>query len=442
MRPSLRLLHILVGFAVLGLLLALWRLLGSVVHVEMGVSLWWLSLAALTVVAVADTRHRNRKWLIVHRTLPGSFALAVPNKVVVALQNNSERALSVQISDHYPDQFQVDDLPVSLRLAAGETMQLSYSATPRRRGDAEFGDIDVRLASPLGLWEYRQRFPHPQRVKVYPNFTAIAHFQQLSHEQQVSQLGLHLLQRRGQGTDFHQLREYRDGDVSRQIDWKASSRRQKLVSRDYQDERDQEIIFLLDCGRRMRTRDGGLSHFDHCLNSLLLLSYVALRQGDAVGLLSFAGDQRWVPPVKGKNNINTILNSVYDLSSSTATSDLLEAATELMARHRKRSLVILLTNLRDDDQDDVIAASRLLARKHLVLVASLREELFDDIMTTPVNDLESGLIYCGTTAILNSRRRLLARLRSRGVLVSDAKPSSLHVQLVNEYWALKRSGRI
>src|SRR5690606_35365660 len=139
------------------------------------------------------------------------------------------------ISDHYPDQFQVDDLPVSLRLAAGETMQLSYSATPRRRGDAEFGDIDVRLASPLGLWEYRQRFPHPQRVKVYPNFTAIAHFQQLSYEQQVSQLGLHLLQRRGQGTDFHQLREYRDGDVSRQIDWKASSRRQKLVSRDYQD---------------------------------------------------------------------------------------------------------------------------------------------------------------------------------------------------------------
>src|SRR5690606_36019577 len=195
-----------------------------------------------------------------------------------------------------------------------------------------------------------------------------------------------------------------DGDVSRQIDWKASARRQKLISRDYQDERDQQIIFLLDCGRRMRAKDEGLSHFDHCLNSLLLLSYVALRQGDAVGLLSFAGTQRWLPPIKGKNNINSILNSVYDLHSSTVTIDLLEAATELMARHRKRSLVILLSNLREEDQDDVIAASRLLSNKHLVLVASLREEFFDEIMERPVTDLESTLIYSGATSILNRRQ--------------------------------------
>lgn len=442
MRPSHQLLSLLGCFAALALVLSLWRLSAPDGSSGLAIWLWWLSLAGFAIVAIADASHGKKVWLTAERLLPGSFAVAVPNKVILHLQNQREKSLKIEVSDHHPSHIHVSDLPLSLRLAPGQDVQLTYWATPQQRGDAVFGDIDVRIASPLGLWEYRQRFPRPATVKVYPDFTAITHFQQLSHEQQVSQLGVHMLQRRGQGMDFHQLREYRDGDVSRQIDWKASSRRQKLISRDYQDERDQEIIFLLDCGRRMRAKDEGLSHFDHCLNSLLLLSYVALRQGDAVGLLSFAGTQRWLPPIKGKNNINSILNAVYDLHSSTATSDLLEAATELMARHRKRSLVILLSNLREEDQDDVIAASRLLSNKHLVLVVSLREEFFDEIMERPVTDLESTLVYSGATSILNRRQRLLKTLRSQGVLVSDATPSSLHAQLVNEYWALKRSGRI
>lgn len=442
MRPHRQLLLLLLYFAGFAFVLALWRLLFPQSYSNALGWLWWLSLGALTLVTISDTCHRKRKWLDVSRTLPGSFAVGVPNKVVLQIHNRSARTLNMQLSDHHPASVEADGLPVSFTLAPDQRVELSYWAKPQRRGDLTFGDVEVRLTSPLGLWEYALRFPREDKVKVYPNFTAIAHFQKLSHEQQVSQLGLHILQRRGQGMDFHQLREYRDGDVSRQIDWKASSRRRKLISRDYQDERDQEIIFLLDCGRRMRTKDGGLSHFDHCLNSLLLLSYVALRQGDAVGLLSFAGQQRWLPPVKGKNKINTILNAVYDLHSSTAASDLLEAATQLMARHRKRSLVVFLSNLREEDQHDVIAASRLLSRKHLVLVASLREEFFDEILEHPVSDLESSLVYCGATSILNRRRRLLQNLRSQGVLVSDATPGSLHSQLVNEYWALKRSGRI
>lgn len=442
MRPSRRLFFLLAVLGGLALVLALWRLFAPQSYSNALAGLWWLSLALLAIVAVSDARAGRQNLLSATRLLPGSFAVGVPNKVELHLRNLSGRALHLQVFDHHPASVEVEGLPVSFMLGPDRDLQLNYLAKPRQRGDVFFRHIDVRISSALGLWEYRRQFPAADKVKVYPNFTAITHFQHLSNEQQVSQLGLHMLQRRGQGMDFHQLREYRDGDVSRQIDWKASARRRKLISRDYQDERDQEIIFLLDCGRRMRTKEAGLSHFDHCLNSLLLLSYVALRQGDSVGLLSFAGTQRWMPPIKGKNKINTILNTVYDMDSGTATSDLLEGAVQLMARHRKRSLVILLSNFREEDRDDVVAASRLLSRKHLLLIANLRETLLDSILDTPVSSFESSLAYSTTAGLLNKRRRLVQSLRNSGILVSDTTPADLPMHLVNQYWALKRSGRI
>lgn len=442
MRPAPLFLKLLAALAGSAFVIALLRLFDVPIDSGTVAKGWWAAFFLLIALLAIDALGRRNRPVQVERDLPGSFAVGVGNKVRIHLENTSDRDLNVVVADHYPAQIQVDNLPSTLKLPARKTVELNYSAHPQARGDAHFGDVDLRITSRLGLWQFRQRFPLAKTVKVYPNFTAIAQFEQLGHEQQINQLGVHLLQRRGQGMDFHQLREYRDGDVSRQIDWKATARRRKLISRDYQDERDQDIVFLLDCGRRMRTRDDTLSHFDHCLNSLLLMSYVALRQGDAVGMLSFAGDQRWLPPVKGKNNINLILNTVYNLHSGTETSDLVEAATELMARHRKRSLVVVLSNLREEDRDDVLAATQLLAGKHLVLVASLRENFLDQVLERPVTDLESSLVYCESTEILALRRRLLQTLKSQGVLVTDSTPQKLHIQLVNEYWALKRAGRI
>lgn len=442
MRPSSLSLKLLGVLAALALVIALMRLLLPSASSEAFAWSWWLAFAALLAAAGFDALGFRNEPLEVERDLPGSFAVGVGNKVTLQLSNRSPRYLKLTVSDHYPEQIVVESLPAALGLAPGKTASVVYWANPWQRGDAHFGDVDTRIESGFGLWQFRKRFALPAVVKVYPNFTAIAHFEQLGHDQQTGQLGVHLLQRRGQGMDFHQLRDYRDGDVSRQIDWKASSRRHKLISRDYQDERDQDIIFLLDCGRRMRAKDASLSHFDHCLNSMLLLSYVALRQGDAVGLLSFAGEQRWLSPVKGKNNVNIILNTVYNLHSSTQTSDLVEAATALMARHRKRALVVVLSNLREEDREDVTAATKLLARKHLVLVASLREIFLDQVLDTAVTDLESSLVYCESVDVLALRNRLLRTLQSSGVLVTDSTPQRLHIDLVNEYWALKRSGRI
>jgi uncharacterized protein (DUF58 family) len=259
----------------------------------------------------------------------------------------------------------------------------------------------------------------------------------------LSQLGVRQRQRRGQGLEFHQLREFREGDSLRQIDWKATARQRTPIAREYQDERDQQIIFLLDCGRRMRSQDDELSHFDHALNACLLLSYVALRQGDAVGLSTFACDQpRHLAPVKGSGQLNVLLNTVYDLDSTQRPADFQAAANQLLSRQKRRALVVLVTNLRDEDDEELLSAVKRLSAQHRVLVASLREETLDTLRQTTVQTLPEALAYCGTVNYMNERAELHERLSAHGVPVVDVRPAELGAELVTLYLSWKRSAAL
>jgi uncharacterized protein (DUF58 family) len=242
--------------------------------------------------------------------------------------------------------------------------------------------------------------------------------------------------------EFHQLREYREGDSLRQIDWKATARMRRPISRDYQDERDQQIVFLLDCGRRMRARDGDLSHFDHTLTAILLTAYVALREGDAAGLLTFAGEERWLPPRKTGAGLDAFLQTLYDLQPATGATDYLAAARAFMTRVRKRSLVVLVTNLRDEEDETLLPALQLLRARHLVLLANLRERALEQALEEPVRDFDDALLHGAVHEYLDQRQRSFERIHAQGILSLDVLPMQLPVTLVNRYLALKRGGAL
>jgi len=173
------------------------------------------------------------------------------------------------------------------------------------------------------------------------------------------------------------LRDYQEGDLLNQVDWKATSRRLSLVSREFREQRDQNVVFLMDAGRRMRAMDGELPQFDHCLNAVLLLCYIALRQGDNVGVSAFGGVEKWLPPVKGPGAMTTLLHHLYDYETTPNPSDFAEAASLILSRQRKRALVILLRRSPvEEDSEDVLAARANVARqRHIVVLATLREAL-------------------------------------------------------------------
>jgi uncharacterized protein (DUF58 family) len=406
-------------------------------------ALWWGGLALFGLLAGLDAVVLRRSPLpSLQRQLPGSLALGIPDTVTLRLRPAGHRPVAISVYDHCPPSMECDDLPRHVNLLPGGHTDITYRVKPLQRGAFRFDVVQLRLRSSLGLWLRDCRIGLADTVRVYPNFAAVAKYTLLAADNRLSQMGIRKHRRRGEGQDFHQLREYRQGDPLRQIDWKASSRLRKLISREYQEERDQEIVFLLDCGYRMLAQDDDLSHFDHSLNAILLLAYVALRQGDGVGFATFSGEERWLPPVKGISLINHLFNQLYDLQPSSVAPDYAEAATRLLLRHRKRALVVLVTNLRDEDNADLLPAVQLLKRRHLVLVASMREQILEQELSRPISDFDQALRHAATRDYLQQRDQAVDALRAGGTLCLDVVPQALSVSLVNQYLDLKASGRL
>ncbi|BDB21679.1 membrane protein [Pseudomonas sp. CYM-20-01] len=433
----------------LGALLGLGILLGTAAALQLTVSdtlhslVWGLLLALLLLAMLDAVRGHRRPSPRIQRQMPGSLALGRWGEIRLALDHDFPQPLTVQVFDHAPDGLSVENMPQSITLYPGERCELGYRLRPLRRGHFSFSRCEVHLPSPMGLWSARRYIEVNDTTRVYPDFARLYGAQLLGVDNWLSQLGVRQRQRRGLGLEFHQLREFREGDSLRQIDWKATARQRTPIAREYQDERDQQIVFMLDCGRRMRSQDDELSHFDHALNACLLLSYVALRQGDAVGLCTFAGDQsRYLAPVKGSSQLNLLLNAVYDLDTTRRTADYQAAASQLLARQKRRALVIVVSNLRDEDDEALLTAVKRISRQHKVLVASLREEVLDQLRHTPVQTLPEALAYSGTIDYLNTRDELHDRLSAHGLSVLDTLPSELGPALVTRYMGWKKAGTL
>ena len=443
MKPS-RLLLIWLGLLLaLGIGLGVFKALGVELPERLGSISWGLLLALLLLSLLDGARLRRQPSPRLQRQLPGSLALGRWGEVRIMLNHDHPTPLRIELFDHVPAGLAFADLPQALALQPGEDSELTYRVRPMSRGHFRYEHCEVSLPSPWGLWSERRYLELTDTTRVYPDFARLYGGQLLAVDNWLSQLGVRQRQRRGLGLEFNQLREFREGDSLRQIDWKATARQRTPIAREYQDERDQQIVFLLDCGRRMRSQDGELAHFDHALNACLLLSYVALRQGDAVGLCTFASEQpRFLAPVKGQGQLNVLLNSVYDLNSTQRSTDYQAAASQLLARQKRRALVVLVTNLRDDDDEALLTAVKRLGRQHRVLVASLREEALDTLRQTPVQTLSEALAYCGTVDYLNARANLHERLAAHGVPVLDARPSDLGPDLVSRYLSWKRAGTL
>jgi uncharacterized protein (DUF58 family) len=419
---------------------------GSVSRITMAV------LAALAATAIADHLLSVRDWrrasADMRRHLPAAFAIGVKRPVQVAIEAQGARTWRCDLYDHADATLVTEGMPVRLAIEGGRRVDFTYMVTPTVRGEVEFAPADARIRSRWGFWDLLERLGTAERRRVFPDFAQIARYAWLAGDRRLQEIGVKAYRLRGQGTDFKQLSDYRVGDDVRHIDWRATLRAGKPIVREFQDERDQCVMLLVDCGRRMRAEDRAgtiaTSHFDQVLNAVMLLSYVALAQGDAVGAMTFGtppGRERSFAPRKGRRTLDALMGQLYDVEPTPTHSDYVAAARMLVQRQRKRALVIVITNFRDEDSTELSAALRLLRRRHLVLLASLRERVVGDLIRQP---LERGDPIDVAAAHLyeQARRDAFTRLATHDALMTDAEPERLGVELVNRYHAVKRAGLI
>jgi uncharacterized protein (DUF58 family) len=411
------------------------------------------TLAALFAAAAWDYRSSVIAWRrsapALTRRLPAAFAIGVSRPVQLLVDTQGTDSWECTLYDHADASLLTDVLPIQLTLSGGTRVETTYTAVPTRRGEVTFAPADVRVQSRWGFCELLERLGEADVRRVYPDFTQVARYAWLAGDRRLQEIGIKTYQQRGQGTDFKQLAEYQLGDSVRHIDWRATLRVGKPIVREFQDERDQCVMLLVDCGRRMRADDRengiGTSHFDQVLNAVMLLSYVALKQGDAVGALTFgtpAGQGRSFAPRKGAHALNALMAELSDVEATPTHSDYVAAAQDLLRRLHKRSLVVVITNFRDEDSAELAHALRLLRSRHLVLLASLRERVVGELLAQPLTGGDAAIEIASAHLYEQSRRDAFNRLSSRDGTMVDAEPERLGIEVVNRYHAMKRAGVI
>ncbi len=442
----------MVVWVLLGLCLAFTAVLAAGVPVALAGPAGLGLLALLAALAAADLWRSLRLWAQagprVERRLPAAFAINASTELRLDLVNDGPLAWQLQVFDELDPLFDFEGLPLSLTVDPQTRTPMRFRVIARQRGIATIGRTQLLWRTRAGLFEVRQTVGDAQRLRVYPNFAALARYAWLSGDRRLAQMGIKNFVQRGQGTDFRQLAEYRRGDPLRHLDVKASMRHRKPVVREYQDERDQCVMFLLDCGRRMRADEGsdgqrGTSHFDDALDAMMLLAYVALQEGDEVGAMTFGTaetDRRDCAPRKGMGTLNALMNKMHDLQPGHHHSDYLAAAEDMSKRLRRRSLIIVLTNFRDEDAPELRPALALLRRRHLVLLASLRETALGVMQEQPIHSTEDAVTVASAHMLSQARQDAFARVVERDRLSVDVEPQALAATLVNRYHQVKRSG--
>jgi uncharacterized protein (DUF58 family) len=398
-----------------------------------------LTLAACAAALIDVLITPSLSGIDVVRDVRDVLSVGARNRVTIGLRNRHGTEVTLAVHDEPPLPSSWFDLPAVTTLAPQQRRAILYHVQPQRRGRNRFGAVHLRMTSRLGLWTLAAERPLPRDVKIYPDIQAVRTVELLARKNRLAEAGVRLSRIRGRGSEFDRLREYRREDEYRSIDWKATARHQELISREYVVERNQNVLLLVDCGRSMCNETEGVSHFDRCLNAAILLAYVALRQGDTVGVLGCSNKlERWVRPVRGRGAIESLIGQVYDMHPVYEATDYGLMVEELRRRYRKRSLVILLTHALDELHLQTISQHlRQLRSPHLVLAAFLQNvPLLERLNAVPVTDLDAFQVGAAAEVVAWQESQL-ATLRQSGLLVIDTPPEGLTGQVISRYLDIK-----
>lgn len=371
-------------------------------------------------------------------------SLGKPHDIEIELINSSRSKVKVTVKDDLPGCFKATPARFDTEIGPQSRAIFNYRINSDTRGKYSMNFIFVRAMSSLRLWNAIYQLPVESMVYVYPDMRQIAEYDLLARTNRLSLVGVRRTRKIGQDNEFERLRDYTSDDNYKNIDWRSTAKRRKLTVKDFQTSQSQRIIFMLDCGRLMTGMSGRFDMLDHALNAILMLSYVALKQGDAVGLICFSDKvHSFTPPRTGLRHINHLLNATFDQKASYVESRFDDAYFYLQRNCPKRSLVVLVSNVLDEvNANQILQFNSQLTGRHLPLCVFARDhdlyQMVDDYSDKPDAATDSELFEAAASAsILSWRKQVITDLQHQGVLAIESFPEDMTAQLVNQYLEIK-----
>ncbi|BBX75814.1 DUF58 domain-containing protein [Mycobacterium shinjukuense] len=409
-------------------------------------------LATLTVLVTVDVAcAASPRRLRFTRSPDTSVRLGQPVDVRLLIHNDGRRRFRGQLRDAWPPSTRAQPRTHGLNLAAGERQRMDTRLRPVRRGDQRAAAVTTRSIGPLGLAGRQRSRPVPGQVRVLPPFLSRKHLPaRLAKLREIDGLLPTLI--RGQGTEFDSLREYVVGDDVRSIDWRATARRADVMVRTWRPERDRRVVIVLDTGRMAAGRVGvdptaadsaGWPRLDWSMDAALLLAALASRAGDHVDFL--AHDRVSRAAVFGASRtelLAQLVDAMAPLQPALLESDWQAMIATILRRTRRRSLVVLLTDLNATALDEgLLPVLPQLSAKHHVLVAAVADPRVDQLAA---GRSDAAAVYDAAAAerARNDRRAIASRLRMGGVEVVDAPPTEIAPGLADRYLAMKATGQL
>jgi uncharacterized protein (DUF58 family) len=378
------------------------------------------------------------------RELKDQLNLGDDNHVKIYIQNHHNLPAILKVIDEIPYQFQIRDFSRFLTLNPGESRTLDYYVKPVKRGAYKFGSLNVFVGSFLRMAQRRVKFSQDFEAKAYPSVRLMREFELKVFTHSNLSQGVKKVRRLGNNQEFEQIKPYVQGDDFRKVNWKATSRKGELMVNQYQDERSQSIYSIVDKSRAMKMPFNDMTLLDHSINSTLVISNIALRKDDKVGLLTFSDKLgAHVKAEKLGGQLRKLMENLYRQKTRYNEANFEMLYYGVRQNIKGRSLVFLYTNFETMyAMERALPMLRKIGKLHLLVVIFFENTGLIERAESKALTIED--IYTQTMAqkAVIEKQTIAAELQKYGINTILTTPEKLNVDTINKYLELKSRGAI
>lgn len=402
------------------------------------------SLFALLLVIDAILIFASKGGVVGERIAPDKLSNGDVNNVRIRIINRYNFPARVRIIDELPNQFQERGFGLTTKLAKGEVKFFNYSLRPTERGLYAFGNLNVFASTPLGLVSKRFLFNRAQEVPVYPSFLQLKKYDLMAFTNRLFEYGLKKIRRIGHTMEFEQIKEYVQGDDIRNINWKATAKKNQLMVNQYQDEKSQPIYSVIDKGRVMKMPFEAMSLLDYAINATLVISNIAIKKQDKAGMFSFSNKiENRVVAERRSSQMNLILETLYNLQTNFVESDFSRLYIDIKRNINHRSLLLLYTNFETlDALHRQLPYLQAISKQHLLVVIFFENTELTQFAEKRADNVRQIFQQTIAEKFVYEKKLIVNELRKYGIQTILSRPQDLTVNTINKYLEIKARGLI